>query len=173
MNTPRTLRALLTILALSLALSLSGCAGMDFFGKDAPPASAQEQQALQAKADDAWRAGKYERALTLYGFVLQGQALTREAKVIALERTAKAALTLGRNQEALDALDNWGQTDPKVKSTWEWTSLSVQALSATGRERQAEELLAKIIQTRGASFELTGPAGIELAKRYASRDLSS
>lgn len=173
MNTPRTLRALLSVLALFFALSLSGCAGMDFFGKDAPPASAQEQQALQAKADDAWRAGKYERALTLYGFVLQGQALTREAKLIALERTARAALTLGRYQEALDALDNWGQTDPKVKSTWEWTSLSVQALSATGRERQAEELLARIIQTRGASFELTGPAGIELAKRYASRDLPS
>ena len=173
MNTPRSLRALLVVLALSLALSLSGCAGMDFFGKDAPPASAQEQDALQAKADDAWRAGKFERALTLYGFVLQGQALTREAKLIALERTARAAITLGRYQEALDALDNWGQTDPKAKSTWAWTSLSVQALSATGRERQAEELLAKIIQTRGASFELTGPAGIELAKRYAARDLSS
>jgi len=155
--------------ALALLLALAGCSGMDVF-KDSPPTSAQEQTLLQAKADEAWTQGRYEKALTLYSLVLQGQALTREARLVALERSARAALWLGRSQEALDALDNWAQTDPKVKGTWAWNSLSVQALSAMGRERQAEEQLAKILQLRAASFELTGPASIELAKRYAVRD---
>jgi ABC-type branched-subunit amino acid transport system substrate-binding protein len=146
---------------------------MDIFGKDSPPTSAQEQAALQTKADEAWRAGKYDRALTLYSLVLQGQALTREAKLTALERSAKALVWTGRAPEALTTLDNWAAADSKVKNTWEWTSLYVQALAASGRERQAEEHLAKILQSRSAPFDLAGPAGIELAKRYASRDLAS
>jgi len=169
MTTSRMLKAFLII----LFLTLSGCAGMDFFGKDAPPTSPQEQAALQAKADEAWRTAKYDRALALYGLILQGQSLTREAKLTAHERSARAALYTGRAAEALTSLDNWAQTDSKVKATWEWTSLYVQALSATGRERQAEEHLAKILQGRGNAFELTGPAGIELAKRYAARDQAS
>ena len=128
---------------------------------------------MQTKADEAWRAGKYDRALTLYGLILQGQALTQDAKLTALERSAKADLYTGHAPEALAALDNWAQAEPKVKSAWEWTSLYVQALSAMGRERQAEEHLAKIVQSKGASFELTSQAAIELAKRYASRDLAS
>ncbi|WP_243358724.1 penicillin-binding protein activator [Fundidesulfovibrio terrae] len=169
MTTPRVLQATFLI----LSLTLSGCAGMDIFGKDSPPTSAQEQATLQTKADEAWRAGKYDRAVTLYSLILQGQALTREAKLTALERSSKALIWTGRAPEALTTLENWAAADSKVKNTWEWTSLYTQALSASGRERQAEEHLAKILQTRGAPFDLAGPAGIELAKRYASRDLAS
>ncbi|GFK93090.1 Penicillin-binding protein activator LpoA [Fundidesulfovibrio magnetotacticus] len=166
---PNVRRAAAALLLLLLALFLAGCSGMDMF-KDTPPTSAQEQTLLQAKAAEAWSQARYDKALELYNLVMQGQALTREARLTALERIAQCALRLGRTQEALDALDNWGQTDPKVKATWNWNSLTVQALSAMGRERQAEEHLAKLLQMRGTSFELTGPAGVELAKRYASRD---
>lgn len=141
--------------------------------KDSPPSSPQELAALQAKGEEAWRAKRYERVLEIYSVILQGQALTREAKLTALERQAKAALSLGRHQESLDALGNWAQVDARVRNTWEWNSIYVQALSGQGRERQAEEVLAKLIQARGADFELTGPASIELAKRYAMRDLAA
>ncbi|MFZ5426952.1 MAG: penicillin-binding protein activator [Thermodesulfobacteriota bacterium] len=169
MNTSRTLRALLVV----LLLALYGCPGSGMFVRDAPPTSEQEQYALQAKAAEAWQAGKYERALTLYGFILQGQALTRDAQLIALERSARSALALNRAAEALGFLDTWAKLDSKARNTWTWTEIYVRALSGTGRERQAEEHLAKIIQTRGASFQLTGPASIELAMRYASRDQAS
>jgi len=169
MTTPRVLQAILLI----LTLAFSGCAGLDMFGKDSPPTTAQEQAALQTKADEAWNAGKYDRALTLYSLILQGQALTREAKLSALERCAKALIWSGRAPEALPILDNWAAADSKAKTGWEWNSLYIQALSASGRERQAEEHLAKILQVRGAAFDLAGPAGIELAKRYATRDLAS
>jgi len=169
MTIARTLRAMLVL----LLLALYGCPGSGMFVREAPPVNEQEQYALQSKAAEAWQEGKYERALTLYGFILQGQALTREARLIALERSARSALALGRAPEALQFLDTWAKSDAKAKSTWAWTGLYVQGLSETGRQRQAEELLAKIIQTRGASFELSGPASIELARRYALRDLSS
>lgn len=170
MNATRFTRFALTLL---LALALAGCGTMGMFGKEAPPTSEQEQYALQGKAAEAWQTGKYERALTLYGFILQGQALTRDARLIALERSARSALKLGRAPEALGFIETWAQAEPKAKSGWDWTSLYVQALSATGRERQAEEYLAKVIQTRGASFALTGPCAIELASRYATRDLAA
>ncbi len=166
MTMPRFLAPMLVL----LALSLSGCAGTGLFGGNAPPTNAQEQAAMQAKADEAWQAGKMERALTLYGYILQGQALTREARLTAMERQARAALSLGRAPEALDALDNWAQTDSKAKTTWPWTELYIRALSDTGRERQAEEHLAKLLQQKGASFDLTGHSGLELARRYAYRN---
>jgi hypothetical protein len=165
-------QALLLLTLILLLPALSGCPGMGF-GADAPPTSAQEQAAMQAKADEAWRAGKYDKAVGLYNMILSGQALTPDAKLVALERTAKGYLYTGRAPEALTALDTWGHVNAKAKGTWEWNGLYVQALAAMGRERQAEEHLARIIQTRGASFDLTGPAGIELAKRYAARDLGS
>ena len=107
MTTPRVFQALL----LALTLAFAGCSGLDMFGKDAPPTSAQEQAALQTKADEAWNAGKYDRALTLYSLILQGQALTREAKLSALERSAKALIWIGRAPEALPILDNWAAAD--------------------------------------------------------------
>ncbi|MFP5238830.1 MAG: hypothetical protein ACLGQW_03275, partial [Acidobacteriota bacterium] len=168
MSTTRTFSVLLIV----LLLALSGCTGFNL-GPDTPPTNAQEQAVLQNKADEAWRAGKRERALSLYQLVLQGQALTREAKLMALERSARLALDLDRGPEAKQALETWASIEPKAKTTWEWTELMVAAMDRTGQDRQAEEMLAKIIQTRGAAFSFTSQAGIELARRYASRDFAS
>jgi hypothetical protein len=167
-----TIRAFATLLFI-LVLGLSGCAGISMFGHEAPPTSAQEQAAMQSKADEAWQASKYARALDLYSMILQGQALTPEARHTALERSVKAALYTDRAPEALATLDEWAKAEPKAKASWEWNSLYVQALEATGRERQAEEHLAKLLQVRGAPFEVTSQAGLDLAKRYASRGLAS
>ncbi|WP_243311355.1 penicillin-binding protein activator [Fundidesulfovibrio agrisoli] len=168
MSTTRTF----SVLFILLLFALSGCTGFNL-GPDTPPTNAQEQAALQNKADEAWHAGKRERALSLYQLVLQGQALTREAKLLALERSARLALDLDRGPEAKQALETWASVEPKAKSTWEWTELMVAAMDRSGQDRQAEELLAKIIQTRGAAFSFTSQAGIELARRYASRDFAS
>ena len=164
-----TTKRIVTALLLILVLGLSGCAGISLFGHEAPPTNAQEQVALQNKADEAWRTSKYSRALELYGLILQGQALTRDARLLALERTAKADLYTDHAPEALAALDEWAKADPKIKAAWDWNSLYVQALEATGRERQAEEHLAGLIQAKGAPFELTSRAGLDLSRRYASR----
>lgn len=128
---------------------------------------------MQAKADEAWNARKYDRSMQLYGLILSGEGVRREAKLQAMERYTKSAISMGKYAEALEGLDNWATMDPKVKSTWEWNNLAVLCWSATGRERQAEEHLAKLLQTKGASFELTGQASLELAKRYAGRNLAS
>jgi len=132
-----------------------------------PPMTAVEQSSMQSRADEAWRAGRYDSALSLYSMILRGQALTREAMLTALSRSAEAALRLNRAPEAMDSLSAWAQADPKARNTWAWNSLYVQALSATGREREATEHLLKLEQTRGAPYELTSQAAIELARHYA------
>lgn len=161
-------------LVLGLLLMLSGCAGISgMFGKEAPPTTPQELSAMQAKAAEAWNGRAYDRSMQLYGLIVAGQGVPREAKLQAMERYAKSALFLGKYAEALEGLDNWASMDGTVKSTWEWNRLVVQCWSATGRERQAEEHLAKLVQAKGSSFELSSRASLELAKRYAVRNLGS
>jgi len=156
------------ILCLLLALGLSGCTGMSsFFGPQTPPATQAEQAAMQAKADEAWRASRYDRALELYSLILQGRGLTHGAQITALSRSAWAELRLNRAPAALDTLARWAKDDPTAQKSWEWNSLYVQALTASGRAREAEEHLTKLMQAKGASRELAGPAAIELARLYA------
>lgn len=164
----------LAAVLLALTLAVSGCMGsMGLFGKENPPTTPAELSALQAKAQDAWNAGRYERSAELYGLILAGQGVGRESKLQATERLARSFYKLGRYAEALDALNNWAALDPKLKEAWEWNSLYVRSLTGVGRQRQAEDHLAKLVNSRSAAFELTGPASLELASHYASRGLSS
>ena len=168
MRMTRAVQTFCLILAVSL---LAGCPGL-LPGPQTPPATQDQQAAMQMKADEAWRAARYDRALQLYTLILEGQALTREAKVMALARSAEAALRLNRAPEAMNALAAWTQADPNAKNTWEWNSLYVQALSAGGREQEAVAHLAKLLQTRNAPYALTSLAAIELAKHYAQNGQS-
>ncbi|GAB6036380.1 penicillin-binding protein activator [Fundidesulfovibrio butyratiphilus] len=164
----------LAVALLALTLAVAGCAGtLGLFGKENPPTTPAELSALQAKAQDAWNSGRYERSAELYGLILAGQGVGREAKLQATERLTRSFYRLGRYAEALDALNNWATLDPKLKGTWEWNRLYVRSLIGVGRQRQAEDHLAKLVNSRRAPFELTGPASLELAGHYASRGLSS
>jgi hypothetical protein len=165
--------ALLAWLLLAILTINAGCAGISLFGKETPPTTPAELQELRAKASEAWQLGKYDRTLQLYSLILAGENVPREAKLQALERYAKSALYLGRAPEALEGLENWAKFEPSARSSWDWTQLYVKALSQTGRDRQAQEYLARIIQTKGQPYDFTSRAGLELAKRYASQGLSS